>query len=63
MSPEGAALQLRLSVMPFLSPPFPITVMEVAVYILPSSIDWHGLWDLEVVQRGLRGLEVAQSVE
>lgn len=35
----------------------------LAVYILPSSIDWQGLWDLEVVQAVLRGLKVVQNVE
>lgn len=28
----------------------------VAVYILPSIIDWQRLQDLDVVQKGLRGL-------
>lgn len=51
MSPAGAALQPCL------------IVMEVAVYILPAGIDWQGFGDFQVVQRGLRGLEVARSVK
>lgn len=56
MSQGGAAFQLCLS------PPFPISAVE-GVNLLPSSIDSQGLGDLEIVQRGFRGLEVAQSVD